>query len=74
MVTDNEWQTVMTEYLTIVARILILDPIVFTQVLQEINIPEPLDVVLDVWLTKMPLIGQSDKKKLMSKCARRLLR
>lgn len=67
-VADNgEWQTVMTEYLTIVARILILDPMVFNQLLQELNIPQPLDVILDVWLSKMPLIVQSDKTKLMSK-------
>lgn len=67
-VADNgEWQTVMTEYLTIVARILILDPMAFNQLLQELNIPQPLDVILDVWLTKMPLIVQSDKTKLMSK-------
>lgn len=66
-VADNgAWQTVMTEYLTIVARILILDPMVFNQLLQELNIPQPLDVILDVWLTKMPLIVQSDKTKLMS--------
>lgn len=63
---NGEWQTVMTEYLTIVARTLILDPMVFTQVLQEINVPNPLDVILDVWLTKMQLIVQSDKTKLMS--------
>lgn len=66
MADNGEWQTVMTEYLTIVARTLILDPIVFTQVLQEINVPNPLDVILDVWLTKMQLIVQSDKTKLMS--------
>lgn len=66
MADNGEWQTVMTEYLTIVARTLILDPVVFTQILQEMNVPNPLDVILDVWLTKMQLIVQSDKTKLMS--------
>lgn len=66
MADNGEWQTVMTEYLTIVARILILDPMVFNQLLQELNLPQPLDVILDVWLTKMPLIVQSEKTKLMS--------
>lgn len=66
MAENGEWQIVMTSYLSIVARILILDPLMFQQVLQEINLPQPLDSILDVWLTKMPLIGQSDKRKLLS--------
>lgn len=39
----------------------------FSQVLQELNIPTPLETILDVWIKKMPLIGQPDKRKLLSK-------
>lgn len=56
---------VMSSYLAIVARILILDQMVFIQVLQELNIPTPLDSILDIWIKKMPLIGHPDKRKLL---------
>lgn len=59
---------VMSSLLTIVARILLLDQMIFIQILQEINVPHPLDTILDIWIKKMPLIGQPDKRKLMSKC------
>lgn len=65
-VTENdEWQMVMSSYLAIVARILILDQMVFIQVLQELNMPAPLDLILDIWIKKMPLIGHPDKRKLL---------
>lgn len=57
---------VMSSYLCIVARILILDQMVFSQVLQELNIANPLETILDIWIRKMPLIGQPDKRKLLS--------
>lgn len=53
--------------LAIVARILILDSMAFIEVLQELNIPSPLETILDIWIQKMPLIGQPDKRKLLSK-------
>lgn len=68
MIQNDEWQMVMSSYLVIVARILILDQMVFIQTLQELNIPQPLDTLLDIWIKKMPLIGQPDKRKLLSKC------
>lgn len=58
---------VMSSYLVIVARTLILDQMVFIQVLQELNLPNPLEAILDIWIRKMPLIGQPDKRKLLSK-------
>lgn len=57
---------VMTMYLAIVARVLIIDQNVFSQVLQEINIPQFLDKLLDVWISKMPLVTQPEKRKLLS--------
>lgn len=67
-VTENdEWQMVMSSYLSIVSRILLMDSMVFIQVLQELNMPSPLETILDIWIQKMPLIGQADKRKLLSK-------
>lgn len=57
---------VMSSYLTIVARVLMLNQMTFIQVLQELNIPSPLETILDIWILKMPLIGQPDKRKLLS--------
>lgn len=57
---------VMSAYLTIVARVLILDQCTFIQVLQEQEIANPLETLLDTWIQKMPLIGQPDKRKLLS--------
>lgn len=53
-------------YLAIVARILIINQNVFIQVLQEINVPQVLDKILDVWISKMPLVTQPEKRKLLS--------
>lgn len=64
---DDEWQMVMSSYLSIVSRILLLNQMVFIQVLQELNVPAPFATIVDVWLRKMPLIGQPDKRKLLSK-------
>lgn len=63
---DDEWQMVSSAYLSIVARVLILNQTTFIQVLQELNIPAPFETLLDVWIRKMPLIGQPDKRKLLS--------
>lgn len=65
---DNELQMVMSSYLTIVARVLILDQLTFIQVLQEMNIPTPFETLLNIWIQKMPLIVQPDKRKLLCKC------
>lgn len=53
--------------LAIVGRILILNSMTFIEVLQELNMPSPLETILDIWIQKMPLIGQPDKRKLLSK-------
>lgn len=67
MTEDDEWQMVMSSYLSIVSRVLILNQMMFIQVLQGLNIPAPFETFMDIWLRKMPLIGQSDKRKLLSK-------
>lgn len=67
-VADNdEYPMVMTMYLAIVARVLIVDQSVFIQVLQEVNDTNFLERMLDVWINKMPLVTQLDKRKLLSK-------
>lgn len=63
---DDEWQMVMSSYLSILARVLLLNQIVFIQVMQELNVPNPFETILEVWLRKMPLIGQPEKRKLCS--------
>lgn len=57
---------VMSAYLSILARVLLLNQMVFIQVMQELNVPNPFETIIDVWLRKMPLIGQPEKRKLCS--------
>lgn len=64
---DDEWQMVMSSYLSIVARVLLLNQTMFIQVLQGLNIPAPFETFMDIWIHKMPLIGQPDRRKLLSK-------
>lgn len=63
---DDEWQMVMSSHLAILARVLLLNQMVFIQVMQELNAPNPFETIIDVWLRKMPLIGQPEKRKLCS--------
>lgn len=58
---------VMSSYLSIVARVLLLNQTMFIQVLQGLNIQAPFETFMDIWIQKMPLIGQPDKRKLLSK-------
>lgn len=64
---DEEWQMVMTSYLSIVARVLLLNQMVFIQILREQNSPAPFETIMNIWIRKMPLIGQPEKRKLLSK-------
>lgn len=63
---DEDFPMVMTMYLSIVARILIIDQVTFIEVLQELNVPQLFEQILDVWIAKMPLVSQSEKRKLLS--------
>lgn len=63
---DDEWQMVMSSYLSIVARVLLLNQMVFIQVIQELDVPNPFERIIDVIIRKMPLIGQPEKRKLCS--------
>lgn len=71
---DDEWQMVMSSYLSIVARVLILDQMTFIRVLQELNIPNPFEKLMDIWIRKMPVIGQPDKRKLLSERLKLILK
>lgn len=70
VIDDDEWQMVMSSYLSILARVLLLNQTVFIQVLQELNVINPFETIIDVWLRKMPLIGQPEKRKLCSMFSR----
>lgn len=43
-----------------------MNQVAFIEILQELNIPNPFEEILDVWLQKMRLIGELDKRKLLS--------
>lgn len=90
VVDNEEYPMVMTSYLAIVARLLIIDPATFGAVLQQAEQQQQqlesaaaaasataaattaaagghiLEQVLDVWIAKMPLITQPEKRKLLS--------
>lgn len=68
MVAENdEYPMVMTMCLAIISRVLIADQNVFIQVLQDVNEANFLERLLDVWIQKMPLVTQLEKRKLLSK-------
>lgn len=56
---------VMTMYLTLMARVLIVNQNVFIQVIQELNSPQAFEQLLDVWIAKMSSVTHSDKRKLL---------
>lgn len=64
---DKEYPLVMSMYLTVIARVLLLDQVAFSLILQEMNTTRALEQILDVWTNKMPLVTQHDKRKLLSK-------
>lgn len=70
---DKEYPLVMTTYLSIVSRILLLDQVVFSNVLQEMNTTQSLEKILDAWITKMSLVTQLEKRKLLSRKLRQII-
>lgn len=57
---------VMTMYLAVIARVLISSQAVFVEALQDVDVPNALERILDIWLLKMPLVSQTEKRKLLS--------
>lgn len=63
---DKEYPMVMSLYLSVLARVLLLDQLAFSQILQKMDTTQPLEHILDVWIAKMPLVTQPDRRKLLS--------
>ncbi|XP_055389271.1 importin-11 [Condylostylus longicornis] len=63
---NKDYPLVMSMYLAILARVLIIDQQVFIEALQSINLEKPLEKVIDAWISKMPLVTQTEKRKLLS--------
>uniref|UniRef100_A0A1B0GAA7 Importin N-terminal domain-containing protein n=1 Tax=Glossina morsitans morsitans TaxID=37546 RepID=A0A1B0GAA7_GLOMM len=63
---NKDFPMVMGMYLTIVARVLLISQQVFMDVIREVQSPNALEIILDVWIAKMPLITEVEKRKLFS--------
>uniref|UniRef100_W8C050 Importin-11 n=2 Tax=Ceratitis capitata TaxID=7213 RepID=W8C050_CERCA len=63
---DKEFPMLMSMYLMMVARVLLISQSVFTTVLQDLQLPNALETILDVWIRKMPLVTEVEKRKLFA--------
>lgn len=63
---NKDFPMLMGMYLTMVARVLLISQQVFMEVIQELQQPDALEKILDVWITKMPLVTELEKSKLFS--------
>ncbi|XP_023294362.2 importin-11 [Lucilia cuprina] len=61
---NKDFPMLMGMYLTMVARVLLISQQVFMEVIQELQQPDALEKILDVWITKMPLVTELEKLKL----------
>lgn len=67
IIVNSDFPMVMTLYLAIMARVLIVNQNVFNQVIQELNSPRAFEQLLDVWIAKMASVTSTDKRKLLGK-------
>lgn len=56
---------VMSLYLAIVSRTLLINQGVFSEVLQGMSMRNAFERVMDVWLARMPCVVNREKKKLL---------
>ncbi|XP_055679188.1 importin-11 [Lutzomyia longipalpis] len=63
---NKEYSLVMTMYLSILARVLLINQAVFSEIIQGLQQPHAFADILDVWIAKLPLVAQADKRKLLS--------
>ncbi|XP_059610198.1 importin-11 [Phlebotomus argentipes] len=66
VIENKEYSLVMTMYLSIMARVLLINQVVFSEILQSLQQRNALGDILDIWIAKLPLVAQTDKKKLLS--------
>lgn len=53
-------------YLQIVARILLLDQVTFSMILNELGIDDAMEKIVTSWLTDMHAVARSNEKKLLA--------
>lgn len=63
---DKDYPMVMSLYLALVSRTLLISQSVFSAVLQTVPVQVAFEQILDVWLARMPCVVNKDKKKLLS--------
>lgn len=65
---DNCYPMVFGSYITILGRVFLYDQSLFVQFLPGgvADFPNSFEKLLDIWLNRMPLITQPEKKKLLS--------
>lgn len=56
---------VMSLYLAIAARALLINHSVFSEVLQGLKVERAFEQILDVWIARMTLVTNKEKKKLL---------
>lgn len=56
---------VMSLYLAIAARALLINQSVFSEVLQGLKVEKAFEQILDVWIARMILVTNKEKKKLL---------
>lgn len=61
---NKQYPMLLSMYLMMVARVLLINQNVFMTIVQEVQQPNPLEKILDVWITKMPLVSEVEKRKL----------
>lgn len=61
---NKDFPMLMGMYLTMVARVLLISQQVFMEIIQGLQQPDALETILDVWITKMPLVTELEKLKL----------
>lgn len=53
-------------YLQMIARILILDQVTFSMILNELGIADAMEKIVTAWLADMPAVARSNEKKLLA--------
>lgn len=53
-------------YLQMIARILILDQVTFSMILNELGIADAMEKIVTAWLADMPAVARSNEKKMLA--------
>lgn len=75
MANDKDYPMVMSMYLAIISRALLINQGVFSDVLQNMSTGQQsaFEQILDVWVARMPCVVNSEKKKLLALALTNLL-